>query len=123
MATADPLTALGHDIFVDVLSHLGPRDLVHAEAVSRAWAASADKHAVALWRGACYADDVEPALLASCERYTAGAPWVSDRDECNARFNPYALLRRETEPGEGGQGVERKRHVNWRYVCESARGA
>ncbi|KAL1410723.1 hypothetical protein Q8F55_001665 [Vanrija albida] len=116
MATSDPLTALGHDIFVDVLSHLGARDLVHAELVSKAWLEAPAEHAVALWRSACYADDVEPALLSACERYTAGGIWRSERDECNARLNPYALLRRETE-GEGGE--EKKRHVDWRYLCKT----
>lgn len=49
--TTDPIAALGEDVFLLVLEHLQPADVIALGSVSRSWRAFVDEHEV--WRGVC----------------------------------------------------------------------
>lgn len=108
----DPLAALGHDIFVDILHHLACHDLVAALQVCHAWTDCIQAHSVSLWRDACLHAAAEPVQLRKCQAWMAGTD--VERDEFNGFVDPLALL---GEPEQSG------RTVNWQHLCEHCAAA
>lgn len=135
----DPLTVLGEDIFVEVLSNLGVNDLCSSERVTKSWLACARAHSSGLWRHASLADGVEPFDLQTCNNLAKNGIWgIDEYDRRPIAFNVYRLLEtpatamrelpewdwsdvaHDADPMENKGNVDGKRRtrVNWRYVCE-----
>lgn len=137
----DPLSILGEDVFVEIVSNLGVNDLCAAELVSKGWLLCARAHSSALWRNASLADEVEPFDFQTCDDLARNGVWsIDEYDRRPIAFNAYRLLEspitemrelpdwdwsdvaHDADPMEskGTVGGNRRTRVNWRYVCESS---
>lgn len=133
MGTSDPLALLGHDIFVDVLSHLDVHDLLAAELVSHDWKDCIDKHASGIWRGLALSSGVERVDIDACDALAATGKYPLNEFDRRAIANNMYTLLYTPQPadyinGRAGstpnvipgatEGLQSQR-INWRYVVKS----
>lgn len=133
MGTSDPLALLGHDIFVDILSHLDVPDLLAAELVSHDWKDCIDKHPSGIWRGLALSSGVERVDIDACDTLAATGKYpLNEYDRRAIANNMYTLLYTPQPAdyinGRAGStpnaipgvtpGLKAQR-INWRYVVQS----
>lgn len=126
----DPLSILGHDIFVDIVSWLcSVDDLVAVESVSRSWRETATAHSSWLWRFAAIDMGLDECNIKAGDYLAETGEWAVDpNDHRLVVLDPARLLYPNVDHGwlsarssrrptpMGTPGVESTR-VNWRAMC------
>lgn len=133
MGSSDPLEKLGHDVFVNVLSFVGVRDILAAELVCREWNKLVETHSSGLWRRLALISGVEQVDIDACDALSATGKYpLGEYDRRAIANNMYKLLHcvppDDLELGRAGStpdavpGVTpclEGERINWRYVVQS----
>lgn len=128
----DPLAALGHDIFVDVLSWLASvDDLLAVEQVCKSWRSVATAHSTLLWRIAAIDMGIDDVNIRACDKLALTGTWDVDENDHRPIVRDHRRLLRSAREPEGwlsARGSSRSTplgtpgpeavRVNWRYLCE-----